>query len=296
MERLDVKELDANPIFQTEHRHRYIWASRYATGAVCDVACGNGYGGQILSSNAEVSSYIGIDASDDAVSQASLSFSDENRKYVLGSATAIALQASSIDTVVSLETLEHLEEPEIAVREFLRILKPEGILVGSVPSKYFDDKAEEVYGKNIYHVTRFTSKTLLELLQRYFGTVRLYYSSLEVVSHIGSLKNGQPCELESAVICRQPKQTNIDGSIHFIATNRNSPDIDSLHENQVMHCMSLIDLDARTTIPLRKLIESNEEMVRSRDAYIKELEATIRKREREMTPIPKILRWVKKRW
>lgn len=294
MERLDISELDTNLIFRTEHQHRYLWASRYATGNVCDIACGNGYGGKILSDKAEVESYIGIDSSNDAVIQASKSFSDDKRRYILGSAVDIPLQSKSIDTVVSLETLEHLNDPALAIEEFLRILKPNGVLVGSVPSKYFDDKAEVVYGKNDFHVTRFTYDALLLLLEKCFATVRLYYSSLEIVSHIGSLKDGLPIEREPGIITQYRNNGFIDGSIHFVATNRDWQNIDTVHENQVLSCMSLIDFDSKTTIPLRQLIASNEKMVIERDAYIKELVATMRARERELTPFPKIMRWIRK--
>ncbi len=48
----------------------------------------------------------------------------------------IPLPASSFDVVVAGEVLEHLPYPEITVAEVSRILKPNGLFIGSVPNSY----------------------------------------------------------------------------------------------------------------------------------------------------------------
>jgi 2-polyprenyl-3-methyl-5-hydroxy-6-metoxy-1,4-benzoquinol methylase len=48
----------------------------------------------------------------------------------------IPLSASSFDVVVAGEVLEHLPYPEITVAEVSRILKPNGLFIGSVPNSY----------------------------------------------------------------------------------------------------------------------------------------------------------------
>jgi len=53
---------------------------------------------------------------------------------VLGDAEDILLAANTFSTVICTEVLEHLPDPAAAVREIKRILKPGGVLVGSVPS------------------------------------------------------------------------------------------------------------------------------------------------------------------
>lgn len=287
MERLESEYLDIDDLLRAEHRHRYMWAAEYAFGDVCDLACGYGYGAEVLKANGLIKGYVGIDASIEAINQANKRFGSDDRRYIHASATEIPLADHSTDTVVSLETLEHLLEPSDALKEFKRILKPDGVLVGSVPSKYFDDRAEDVYGKNPYHVTRFTHASLVELLSRYFSTVRIYYSALEVVTHIGLLVDGHPAQFEATTSVRNHRDDEVSGSFHFVATNRDWPDINKVHQNKMHFCIGLTDLDALRVMPLRKLINQNEQLVLMKDEIIKQLTL-------ELKSIPRVLRWVGK--
>lgn len=292
MERLESEYLDVDVLLRAEHRHRYMWAAEYASGDVCDLACGYGYGAEVLSANSIVKSYVGIDASAEAITQANQRFASDERRYILASATNIPLANQSVDTVVSLETLEHLVDPSLALGEFKRILRPDGVLVGSVPSKYFDDRAEEVYGKNPYHVTRFTHVGLVELLGKHFETIRIYYSALEVVTHIGTLVEGHPTQIEMAAAIRNRPDDEVSGSFHFVATNRHWPDIDTAHQSRMYFCTGLTDLDASRVIPLRKLIDQNEQLVCLKDKHMRQAEEIIRQRDQEIASIPRFFRWI----
>lgn len=48
----------------------------------------------------------------------------------------ISIPTSSFDVVVAGEVIEHLPYPEITIAEISRILKPEGLFIGSVPNSY----------------------------------------------------------------------------------------------------------------------------------------------------------------
>jgi 2-polyprenyl-3-methyl-5-hydroxy-6-metoxy-1,4-benzoquinol methylase len=48
----------------------------------------------------------------------------------------IPIPSSSFDVVVAGEVIEHLPYPEITISEIARILKPEGLFIGSVPNSY----------------------------------------------------------------------------------------------------------------------------------------------------------------
>lgn len=282
MERLESEYLDADVLLRMEHRHRYMWAAGYACGDVCDLACGYGYGAEVLAANQLVNSYVGIDASEEAIVQANQRFAANARHYIVASATDIPLADHSIDTVVSLETLEHLLEPSLALIEFKRILRPDGVLVGSVPSKYFDEKAESVYGKNPYHVTRFTYAELVILLGKYFSTFRVYYSALEVVTRIGTLVDGHPTHVEMTAAIRNQAGDEVSGSFHFVASNRHWPDIDDCHQSKNYFCVGLTDLDALRVVPLRKLIEKNEQLVNLKDEHLRHAEELIRQKDERL--------------
>ena len=308
MERLESEYLDADVLLRMEHRHRYMWAAGYASGDVCDLACGYGYGAEVLAANQLVKSYVGIDASGEVIAQANQRFASDARRYIVSSATDIPLADQSIDTIVSLETLEHLLEPSLALGEFKRVLRPDGVLVGSVPSKYFDDRAEDVYGKNPYHVTRFTYAELVKLLGRYFSTFRVYYSALEVVTHIGTLVEGRPTQVETTTAIRNRANDEVSGSFHFVASNRHWSDIDNAHQSRIYFCVGLTDLDALRVVPLRKLIEQNEqlvnlkdehlrraeELIRLKDEHLRRAEEVILQRDQEIASIPRVLRRIRK--
>ena len=48
----------------------------------------------------------------------------------------IPIPTSSFDVVVAGEVIEHLPYPEVTIAEISRILKPEGLFIGSVPNSY----------------------------------------------------------------------------------------------------------------------------------------------------------------
>lgn len=59
-----------------------------------------------------------------------------HRDKVLGDALSLPFVENSFATVVATEILEHLERPEIAVKEIQRVLRHDGRVVMTVPNRY----------------------------------------------------------------------------------------------------------------------------------------------------------------
>lgn len=57
----------------------------------------------------------------------------KNKPDIVASAENIPLGDRSVDSVVSTQVLEHVKEPEAAIYEFYRILKPGGYVLATVP-------------------------------------------------------------------------------------------------------------------------------------------------------------------
>lgn len=115
---------------KTDHVKRYELAAKYANGRVLDAACGCGYGSSILyAMGAEV---VAVDASADAIGWAEKCF--PGPRYVRGRIEEAPWEGS-FETVVSLETIEHVPNPEAALKAFRRACT--GKLIASVPNEEF---------------------------------------------------------------------------------------------------------------------------------------------------------------
>ena len=62
-----------------------------------------------------------------------LNIDESSRPNILADICQIPLEAESIDKVLCCEVLEHLEEPQKAIKEIYRVLKQGGELILSVP-------------------------------------------------------------------------------------------------------------------------------------------------------------------
>jgi SAM-dependent methyltransferase len=173
MERMAREDLQALSPSSMEHTHRYLCAKVSARGSVLDLACGIGYGAKILLDNPAVTDYVGVDMAEDAIAEAQRA-APTNARFFTGSALDLPFGDTAFDTIVSLETLEHLKDPPRAVAEFRRVLKPDGVLVGSVPTASFEDFCTGQYGKNQYHLQKFHASELRQLLAAAFPHIELF--------------------------------------------------------------------------------------------------------------------------
>ena len=152
------------------HLHRYAYALEYVQDkVVLDIACGEGYGTDILSAKA---SFIhGVDISDEAIAHAKSKYSKKNINFIKGYADNIPLDDESVDIVVSFETIEHHDKHQEMISECKRVLKKDGILIISSPDKYYYSDRRNY--KNTYHVKELYQQEFYELIRTYFTNLFL---------------------------------------------------------------------------------------------------------------------------
>ncbi len=156
---------------EIEHLHRYFLARELCRGlSVLDIACGEGYGAAILAQVA--SSVIGVDISGEVIAHAASAYARPNLHFLKGDARSIPLEDSSVDAVVSFETLEHFSEHGVFIAEVKRVLRPQGRLLLSTPER-------SVYSQpgrqpNPFHVRELTLVEFSSLLQKEFKHVSIY--------------------------------------------------------------------------------------------------------------------------
>lgn len=98
-------------------------ARKYITGKVIDIGCGEKQYKDLLSQF--VTEHIGVDHYETVHNKESID--------IFGEAYDIPVKASSFDSALLTEVLEHLEEPAKALRECSRVLRPGGTAIITTP-------------------------------------------------------------------------------------------------------------------------------------------------------------------
>ena len=142
------------------HRVRYKFAANLCAGRTLDAACGVGYGTSIIGSKAsKVSEVVGVDKSEQAIGWAEKYF--PGPKFVCGDVSG---DYGLFETVVSLETIEHLQDPSPALKAFRRACK--GKFIASVPNEEkYPFKAENFVDDESPHYRHYTPDEFGDLLQ-----------------------------------------------------------------------------------------------------------------------------------
>jgi 2-polyprenyl-3-methyl-5-hydroxy-6-metoxy-1,4-benzoquinol methylase len=162
-----------------EHLHRYAIAKEFAQGKrVLDIACGEGYGSHLLAGSALFVN--GVDNDQSTIDKALKKYSQKNISFSQGSVEKIPFEASTFDLVVCYETLEHVNEHGLMLKEIKRVLKPGGILLISTPDK--KNYADIPGYKNSFHKKELYEAEFISLLKEYFTYHFLYYQNLHTAS------------------------------------------------------------------------------------------------------------------
>ena len=171
-------------ILALEHLHRYAFASVFVRDkVVLDIACGEGYGARMLSGHA--AHVFGVDVDSKTIEHAAAKYSNSKTEFRRGSCENIPLTDSSVDVVVSFETIEHTAQHREMLSEVRRVLKKSGIFIISSPNleEYRKGKSEE----NPFHVKELTQHDLEQLLRSYFNHCRFYGQRVRCGSQISNL-------------------------------------------------------------------------------------------------------------
>ncbi len=154
-----------------EHLHRYAMASEFVQGKhVLDVACGEGYGSDMLARTAV--SVIGVDIDEATIIHAKKKYRRSNLSFKQGSCIELPLANNSIDIVVSFETIEHIAEHEKMLSEIQRVLKAGGLFIISSPEKHEYTKVPNY--QNPYHIKELCFREFQDLLGKFFKKTRVF--------------------------------------------------------------------------------------------------------------------------
>jgi SAM-dependent methyltransferase len=129
---------------------------KYVKGCLIDIGCGSKPYENIIKKYAD--RYIGTDHSH--------SISDKSKLDFLGTAYSIGIKSETFDTALSTAVLEHLEEPESALRECYRLLKSGGHAIYAVPFIWhIHEEPRDFYRYSKYGLQYLFQKTGFEIIE-----------------------------------------------------------------------------------------------------------------------------------
>ena len=113
------------------HEARYRFAANQLRGQhILDIACGCGFGTALMAAQHPQRQFIGVDIDPAAIDYARQHYQRDNITFVNANAMAFT---GAFDTIVSLETIEHLPSPIQFIARLPTLLNPAGCIIASVP-------------------------------------------------------------------------------------------------------------------------------------------------------------------
>lgn len=164
LERIVPAEVDAEDKFEHSslqlHYERYKFATEYLKpGKILDIACGVGYGSHFLVDRCydKIDEVVAVDISEDAIAFAKKHYPDPKISFWVADALQFD-NSRKFNTIISLETIEHLADPSWFVKNITQMLVPGGILVMSAPITPSTDG-------NPFHLHNFSANSFRKLFK-----------------------------------------------------------------------------------------------------------------------------------
>jgi 2-polyprenyl-3-methyl-5-hydroxy-6-metoxy-1,4-benzoquinol methylase len=166
----------------------YEWiAARVGGLRVVDMACGEGYGSNVLAGAA--AGVVGVDANPEAHEHARLRYTRPNLRFERDLVEGFA---EPCDAVVFLQTIEHVEDPGAILEHFKSILAPGGVAYVSTPNLLTLAPPGAEKSDNPWHLHEYRAEEFRRLCQEHFPSVELFglFHARKLRAHELALKLG----------------------------------------------------------------------------------------------------------
>ncbi len=148
----------------------YEWIAERVRGlSAIDMACGEGYGSDVLARTA--ASVVGVDANPEAHEHARLRYTRANLRFARELVESFSEPA---DAVVFLQTIEHLERPGDALDHFRLLVGEGGAVFVSTPNVLTLAPKGAPRSDNPWHVHEYRCAELEALCRAHFASVEMY--------------------------------------------------------------------------------------------------------------------------
>jgi 2-polyprenyl-3-methyl-5-hydroxy-6-metoxy-1,4-benzoquinol methylase len=185
-----LPDVPAENYWFQRHLAVYQWIGERVSGLrVLDMACGEGYGSDLLSRTA--GSVVGVDANPEAHEHARLRYRGPNLSFERGMVENYG-QPGEFQAVVFLQTIEHVQEPEAVLAHFKRLLAPGGVAYVSTPNLLTLAPAGQTKSDNPWHIREYRAAEFNDLCRSVFDDVQVLglFHARKLRAHAAALAVG----------------------------------------------------------------------------------------------------------
>jgi SAM-dependent methyltransferase len=166
-----LPDVPAENYWYRRHLAVYEWiGARVAGLRVVDMACGEGYGSEVLSRSAE--SVVGVEANPEAYAHARARYGRQNLRFERDLIETHG-DPGTYDAVVLLQTIEHVQDPVRVLEQFRSITTPGGAVYVSTPNVLTLAGPGAVKSGNPWHIREYRAGEFDDLCGSCFQSVEL---------------------------------------------------------------------------------------------------------------------------
>src|SRR3954454_10177884 len=184
-----LPDVPAENYWFQRHVAVYRWIAERCAGLdVVDMACGEGYGTNILAGRA--ARVTGVDANPEAHAHARLKYSRPGVRFVRD---LVESYQEPCDAVVFLQTIEHVERPGDVLDHFRGLLRPGGTAYVSTPNVLTRAPAGAERSDNPWHLREYRAGEFRALCAAHFAHVEVYglYHARKLRLHEWALRHAR---------------------------------------------------------------------------------------------------------
>ncbi len=159
-ERVTTTEGGFNPTFQRHVAAYRLCAPLLPEGRLLDLGCGVGHSYQELAPRVTV----GVDLDADALAS-------QDRETRVADMRSLPFPAESFASVLSVQSIEHVPDPESVLAEVVRVLEPDGCAVFVTPNRLTFGRPDEIIDP--YHYVEYDAAQLRALCEPFFARVEI---------------------------------------------------------------------------------------------------------------------------
>ena len=149
----------------------YEWIARQVAGLrVADLACGEGYGSDVLARGG-AAAVVGVDANPEAHEHARLRYTRDGLRFVR---TLVEVYDEPCDAIAFLQTIEHVRNPGEILDRFKELVGPDGVVFVSTPNVLTLAPPGAERSGNPWHVVEYRPAEIGALCRAHFASVQLY--------------------------------------------------------------------------------------------------------------------------